>query len=485
MWPAPSAHYALLPSLGDANNKAQQKEQKSIEKKDDNELRYTLVMHEKVFEACQSYLEALKKGTKQPGSLLKAKCPDGFKEYASDKKEGIAQFIEKLFNTKTFGYSSVDNYLPTMDKKYWSDDEYLFLANTIFVAKVTTNDNGARRDAQAHEKPFPMLAFFIPGLLLQQDLNGLYSPDNATEIVTSMADQGSGVKRSIDQQKYDQANDLKFLPALFYAQHYFSQHGADWLKGCEGYLISIAGISCGLFAGEDLQQQATTALISYLETTVTKQSKQLQQLNVYIDTFQHSQPSTKRIGDEGAEGVRMIPFIVNPFLDNKKGKTALNPPSHYNDGEYQFNNHVFMRFDGADMFGYPGSCAPYVDAKPRFSNEYAIACATSLYQEITGIKGEYQKGSQRFLPKGSKTWEEAMKLDKEEFVLKIKAENICIASEDGKVLTLEEFLASKAANAKQPQKPSPLVAAGLNSASSKIVKKDGQYERGSQSSLEP
>jgi hypothetical protein len=266
------------------------------------------------------------------------------------------------------------------DGRDWTLRELSILGDLGFAVPVTVFDNGRHETPQVHEQPFAATLLFISGALLRNDSGN--TPSDWDEVVRD------GV---LDSAAFQSLYERRLLPLFCYAS----------LRGIESgrpSLITIPGLGCGQFAGP-FRGRLGGELKVALMTILQKHHAVLPGIRaVYFDPYSECVNERHEFGS--------LSMLVRPLTKGNWARPQLCMPTDYQDVGDDFRECDLHSVVAWDHVSWPGNDF-YVNS--RATDDGVKAAATDVLRRLTGVNGEYDPRSYKYLPpEGFVDWSEVV-----------------------------------------------------------------------------
>lgn len=332
---------------------------------------YKILLHPIALQTLQTYKQQLLSQEASAGPFLHKKLANKTVSDLSDEA-----FLEALINTKKpkfFAESGIKG-----KGSDWNKQELSILGDISIAVPVDIFDNGAHHRPLVYDEPIKGTLLFTPGALLES--GGNVKPADWHDVVTD---------DEFDFKGYYELYERRLLPPFLYANAQSAEKKA---------VITIPGLGCGMFAGPfhgQLGEMLRRVLSQFLE----KHSSKFPHIKaVYFDPY-------RECNNERFE-INGISLLVRPLTQQNEGKSQLSKVAILEDVENEFENCALFSVVAWDHVSWPGNDF-YIDS--RGTDDGVKAAATSTMFAMTGIKGEYDKSTFKYLPpKTYHNWEEVV-----------------------------------------------------------------------------
>ncbi|OAJ34940.1 hypothetical protein [Piscirickettsia salmonis] len=364
---------------------------------------YHVLMHEATFGKAADYLDELKKSPSSAGKYLRRAL-----QGIDLSTLSVEVFLDLLIRTKRYRvFANLEvGYHPKAD---WSLVEAGILADIAVTMDVEAYDNGRHRRPDIHDEPLALNLTFIPGPVLGTG-SGVMTPDMEECIVDG----------SIDQEKYYQLIERRFLPYFAEVNERAGREGRD-------AFMPIPGVGCGEFAGK-FKEEIHARFQHALQELLRQHGDKFPHIKaVYYDSFDKCEPR-----DEQINGIMFhtVP-LMHPRSHNPQPQLC--HPGDYVDGRYAgCNSHPVVAWDGYSM-----PCNEMF-ANLRQTDDGVKGAATNAMWVMSGLVGEYDRQSFKYLPTGrnqGKIWEACFK----ESNIHLSMAGAKVYTYDGQLQTLTDF----------------------------------------------
>lgn len=323
---------------------------------------YQVITNKKTILKTERYLENIRKGEIELGVFLK-------REWLKVNQNSIStkEFLKLLINTKhtqIFAEYSVYG-----DGNDWNSFELSILGDISIFVSVTIFDDGTHYSPNTHNQPFSGNLIYVPGALLENGTGNV--PVDLPEVL---------INGEFSFNRYYNLYIRRLLPCLFY----INQRA---MKNNHKAFITVPGIGCGQFAGQ-FSHRLATDFNNVLKSIIETHFKDLTFIKaIYYDPF--------NMGDNYREDIGHINYFVRPLQKANHLKAQLCYPTHYQEQGDDFSDCQLYSVVAWDHVSWPGND---FYSGSRQTDDGVKAAATNSMFKITGIKGEYDKTSNCYLP---------------------------------------------------------------------------------------
>lgn len=361
---------------------------------------YQILLTKETFDKIEQYKSEMLAKPNIAGRYLQSALKDKDLLNLSTK-----EFLDILLNTRPhllFAESDID---PLENPPTFTKKELQLQGGISVNVPVTVYDNGLWNNPEIFNDTFEANLIFVAGPLLTFNSGEKYAPDYY------IIENGK-----INQDRYNKLIEERLLPGLIQANN--ESEGND-------VVITMPGIGLGQFAGKWRDtEELHNAFITSLKTLITKYVSKLPNIKkVYIDTF-------AAILEPSKTPIEHIEFKINPSLCNNNPIPLLSKPeSHFpgNNGNYKLYKIVAW-----DHASWPGNDFFH---NARSTDDGVSAASTNLMTKLSGIEGQYDKTSNKYLPKDNNHGKRWINFFKENHI-KLQIDNLFVIDENGKYLDI-------------------------------------------------
>jgi hypothetical protein len=335
---------------------------------------YSIIIPPETLRNAEKYIDALNSDGKPAGGHLKSKLKSG--EVLTPLK-----LLGLLFDTKPpkiFAESAI-----TGDGTDWNNDELKLLGDVSVAVPVTIFDDGKHANPSIYEQPFQGTLLYTPGALLRNDKG--HTAVDITEVTNP------GDETTINDNGYYQLYKRRLLPVF----HFINEDAGEARKA----IVTIPGLGCGAFAGNFIGSLGPKIAI-VLRKMLNDHGKEFPNIKVvYFDPY-----------DDGCENERYeihgISLMIRPLMKGNQTKAQLSRPVDLQDSGDDFSNTKFYSVVAWDHVSWPGND---FYGNYRSTDDGVKAAATDSMFKLTGVKGQYNKSSFKYLPPAqNKTWKDVV-----------------------------------------------------------------------------
>lgn len=324
---------------------------------------YSIIIPEDTLARASDYLQALRVGRAQAGSLL------------ADRLRGAdlrammeLELLGKLFDTRRpqiFAEMGVAG-----DGSDWNLTELGLLGDISIAVPVTIFDDGSHSSPTLHEPPLSGVLVFTPGALLRNGRG--HTPADWNEATASDG--------QLSTEGYYSLYRRRLLPVF----RYINDHAGKPRSA----FVTVPGLGCGQFAGP-FRHQLGTRLEAVLQKLLTEYGGSFPNIMcVYFDPYSECENSRREIHG--------ISLMVRPLkIQGNHAKSQLCPPVVYAEDTDDFSGCALYSIVAWDHVSWPGNDF-YIGS--RATDDGAKAAATSSMSVLTGVRGEYAAARSRFEP---------------------------------------------------------------------------------------
>jgi len=285
-------------------------------------------------------------------------------------KESKLDFLLETKQPEMFAESEIKG-----DGSDWTNAELKVLGNISVAVPVTIYDDGKHQNPALHGTPFHGTLVYVPGPLLR-------AAGTITPVDYDIVKNGKVVP-----ELYKELVREKLIPVFTYISEKANKQGVP-------AMVTIPGIGCGQFAGKHKAEVHTLLLATLLELLEDYKTKWTNILGIWYDPYSVGVDQSWVIGGKTL-------FASRPYLNSKQPRPQLFRPD---EGISFFSlvawDHV--SFPGNDFFSLT-----------RGTDDGVKSAATDSMWQITGVRGEYNRKENKYLPPSNyKDWEDVVKQHK-------------------------------------------------------------------------
>jgi len=315
-------------------------------------------------ERANVYLGQLTAGASQAGKFFNTRINQKPIRSFSD-----SDLLAELLKTKIpqfFAESMVRG-----DGSDWNLVELGLLGDISVGVLVEIYDNGHHTSPVVYDRPFQGTLVFTPGALLRNGCG--CTPADWDEVV--------GSDSTISPKGFFSLYERRLLPVLKWINARSQETGSP-------AFITVPGLGCGQFAGP-FCGTIGKMLESALRRILTENAGDLPHIHaLYFDPYIECKNHREKIHG--------IDFLVRPLrASGNANKPQLCPPKAYEESSGEFDGCELYSIVAWDHVSWPGNDF-FIGA--RCTDDGVKAAATDSMYRLTGVKGKYDKNSNKYQP---------------------------------------------------------------------------------------